>query len=964
MVLDNAGPEKPTESGQGDEPERVEDLVKRRLEIDRQIEGLRRDVTILFTDMRGSTSLYAQKGDPAGRALVAAHNEMLVPLIERKNGQVVKKLGDGIMALYEEAKEAVESACEIQRKLHEYNGGQGAENEIHVRVGINSGRALVEKDDVFGDVVNTAARLVGECEVDHILISRDTYNRIDPYLRNLCGSQMETRLRGKSSATEVFEVGWDLSQPLIAPESREGMLILEVQRLNDSIRIALHERPEGTSPLSHYQDRKIDAEDLEDACREVIQILKRANRNRGGTPAILKDLQQIGKRLYDNLLPAEIKKELQNAHSDHLLIQMDDRMVQVPWELLYDGKEFLCNRFAIGRHVRTVQKVKGHPRVAPLKARFLIISDPQGDLQSAAGEGNMVEESFIGSMRVETARKNGRVTVRQVVDELDQADMVHFCGHADYDPESPANSGWILSDGKLTAGYIGEKMAGSAQPLPSLVFSNACQTGKTEAWTGQEEAEIYGLANAFLIAGVQHFIGTFWEIMDTPSAEFAVAFYHALTSGGTIGRALLSARKEMMRRFGPENLIWASYLLYGDPTRPFFGKPKTLSDATPAGKEAKADEGREAEKPQPEVLEVSALRQGRYVEAGRKRFPWVGAILGMAAAVILILAWQLRFAPSDYYAQGQAALAEGDYTEAGRLFRKLYDEGDVTRARESWASLGLKRKELAMETAKQRSAKIKELSDAIKNRTTPPSEQPTDDWHSQPYTVILAGVDDHDPGILQKGENEFLNYGIYDVLKGSGRLAIVEREELGAILEEQQLTALELAKQHGVRAGRILGGHILVAGVLYPNKESGGKAFVDIINTETSEKTKVTAESKDNVDDLAKSIGREILAAILAQFPFRGTITEEKDGKIRIDLGTDHGIRKGDILYVIRPGKEQFVAAGNEGSDFFVTRIRVVSAANTVSDAEVDPLADGNQAKVSLMGLRVTSPPTEASKTN
>ena len=921
-------------------------------------------MTVLFTDMRGSTSVYAQRGDSAGRAHIAVHNEMLIPLIERRNGQVLKKLGDGIMALYKDAKEAVESACEIQRKLHEYNRGRGTENEIHVRVGINSGRALVEKDDVFGDVVNTASRLVNECEVDHILISRDTYDRLDPYLKNLCGSQMETRLRGKSSATEVFEVGWDPTQPSVAPESREGMLILEVLRLNGSIRIALNQRPEGTSPLSQYQDRHVDAQDLQEACREVIQILKRANRNRGGTPAILKDLKQIGKRLYDNLLPSEIKKELQKAHSDHLLIQMDDRMVQVPWELLYDGKEFLCNRFAIGRHVRTVQKVKGHPRVAPLKARFLIISDPQGDLQSAAGEGNMVEEAFSGSMRVETARKNGRVTVRQVVDELDQADMVHFCGHADYDPENPANSGWILSDGKLTAGYIGEKMAGGAQPLPSLVFSNACQTGKTEAWTGHEEAEIYGLANAFLIAGVQHFIGTFWEIMDTPSAEFAVAFYRALTGGESIGRALLSARGEMIRRFGPENLIWASYLLYGDPTRPFFGRPKTLSVSATTGKEAKAEAVQGPEKQQPEVLEVSTLRQGRYVEAGRKHFPWGGAILGVATALLLILVWHFRFVPNNYYTQGQAALAEGDYAEAGKWFRKLYDEGDVTRARESWASLGLKRKELAVETAKQRSAKIKELSDAIKNRTMPPIESPSDDWHSQPYTVILAGIDDSRPGTLKEGEIEYLNFGIYDVLKGSGRLGIVEREDLDTILQEQQLTALDLAQQHGVRTGRILGGHILAAGVFYPNKEGGGQVFADIINTETSEKIKVAAESKDNVDDLARTIGREILAAILKQFPFRGTVTEAQNGQVRIDLGTDNGIKKGDELYVIRQGKEQFVAAGNEGEDLFVSQIEVVNAAKTVSDAKVKKWAEGQGEKVPLVGLKVTSLPKEESKAN
>jgi hypothetical protein len=70
-----------------------------------------------------------------------------------------------------------------------------------------------------------------------------------------------------------------------------------------------------------------------------------------------------------------------------------------------------------------------------------------------------------------------------------------------------------MADGKLTAADI-----------------NVCRSGQTEAWTLEPEVAqgIYGLANAFLRAGTQQYIGTFWEIPDEPSRTLAIEFYHPL----------------------------------------------------------------------------------------------------------------------------------------------------------------------------------------------------------------------------------------------------------------------------------------------------------------------------------------------------------------------------------------------------------------------------------------------------
>ena len=146
-------------------------------------------------------------------------------------------------------------------------------------------------------------------------------------------------------------------------------------------------------------------------------------------------------------------------------------------------------------------------------------------------------------------------------------DIVHYAGHAD--ARNPSDSGWLLSDGMLKAAEIAAM--GGLQPMPSLVFSNACQSGHTDGWRGDDqEQQIFRLANAFLLSGVQHYIGTFWETVDETGAHFAKRFYTAVAAGKTIGTALRDARQAPTGAGVSENRGWAgNYMLYGEPSRGF-----------------------------------------------------------------------------------------------------------------------------------------------------------------------------------------------------------------------------------------------------------------------------------------------------------------------------------------------------------------------------------------------------------
>jgi hypothetical protein len=145
---------------------------------------------------------------------------------------------------------------------------------------------------------------------------------------------------------------------------------------------------------------------------------------------------------------------------------------------------------------------------------------------------------------------------------LREHDVVHYAGHSRYDAAMPARSGWQLADGVLTAAEIAK-----LRPAPVLVFSNSCEAGRARRGTpaAATRGHAFGIGSAFLLAGVQNYVGTFWVVHDEESLRFASTCYRALATGASLGHALLDARHAIVAQRGWQGLTWASYLLYGDP---------------------------------------------------------------------------------------------------------------------------------------------------------------------------------------------------------------------------------------------------------------------------------------------------------------------------------------------------------------------------------------------------------------
>lgn len=425
--------------------------------------------------------------------------------------------------------------------------------------------------------------------------------------------------------------------------------------------------------LRHYVEKTLDMAAIDERCREIALTLNQANRKGKISGEMLVRLEELGKVLNDEILPLRIKESLRKTSAEHLVISLDESLVQVPFELLHDGAGFLSTRFAMGRIVRTPQESGYYSRTRPPAKPFsmLILADPGGDLKSAYEEGICLRDTL--DARSELARvslRTGGITRDFVREKLRNFDLVHFAGHADYNWENPEKGGWRLTQGQLSPRDIVEM--GGAGFMPSLVFSNACQSARTEGWriSNRFHDEIFGLANAFVLSGVRHYVGTFWEIPDAPGMEFALSFYESLFSGKTVGQAMKNARNTLIRIYGEETVHWAGYLLYGDPTYNYLvqAKDKTQS-RTGAGETAYAEARLRTGEASPQEEEAGA---GVYAKPGKGFY---GKFFLLGLLFVLLCTWGygrwIRVQYEELEKRMHVLYAEGKYAQAAKAASTL-----------------------------------------------------------------------------------------------------------------------------------------------------------------------------------------------------------------------------------------------------------------------------------------------------
>jgi predicted ATPase len=175
-------------------------------------------VSVLMTDLVGSTAVADRIGPVAAEQLRTEHFELLRGALDHTGGREVKNLGDGLMTVFESAAQSLSCAVEMQQAVEARN--RRAEEVLSVRIGVSLGEATVEEGDYFGWPAVEAARLCATAEGGQIVVSA--------LVRQVGGAREDDRfrslgaleLKGISEPVEAFELHWEplLSTGIALPE--------------------------------------------------------------------------------------------------------------------------------------------------------------------------------------------------------------------------------------------------------------------------------------------------------------------------------------------------------------------------------------------------------------------------------------------------------------------------------------------------------------------------------------------------------------------------------------------------------------------------------------------------------------------------------------------------------------------------------------------------------------------------
>lgn len=344
-------------------------------------------------------------------------------------------------------------------------------------------------------------------------------------------------------------------------------LILQTNLEKDKYNVSLYEQG---ATVHSYEEVPFSVAEINRISTEINRVFNKACELGRHSNGFCAQLKKLGGNLFQKILSPRIKEILSQAQHTDLQIIMDEDLVFIPWELLFDGQQFFCLKFNLGRGVKTRRPANSVKyRSVKKPARMLVMADPCGTLPSARREAVTIREQFPGNrpaMLISTKTKD--ITLNFIQRNLREYDVIHFAGHTKHHPTDRGKSGLVMKDGILTVEDL--KHLNPQEPMPALIFSNSCQSAydTADVYQSRPGEQVFGLADAFLLGGVRFFLGTLWKISDEDGGIFAREFYKYISEGSTIGSALRQSRLASCQKLGEDNMVWASYVLYGEPNRP------------------------------------------------------------------------------------------------------------------------------------------------------------------------------------------------------------------------------------------------------------------------------------------------------------------------------------------------------------------------------------------------------------
>ena len=173
---------------------------------------------VLFADLTGSVKLYESLGDVAAKGIVVGLQEQLESEVVACKGIVHEIIGDEIMCCFEQAENAIDCAAKIHQRAEDYctqlcsgqTDNPTLPDNIEMRIGIHAGSAIRDGDRLFGDTVNTAARIMSIAQAGQTIATQAVLQQLAPQQQAQAREFDTANLKGKSEPMVVYDFPWQV----------------------------------------------------------------------------------------------------------------------------------------------------------------------------------------------------------------------------------------------------------------------------------------------------------------------------------------------------------------------------------------------------------------------------------------------------------------------------------------------------------------------------------------------------------------------------------------------------------------------------------------------------------------------------------------------------------------------------------------------------------------------------------
>ena len=179
---------------------------------------------VLFADVSGSTQLYESAGDALAASAIARCMQALREQTELAGGEVIKEIGDEVMATFDTADAAASAAAGMHVAVEALP--PVGQTKLGLRIGFHAGPVIRSGNDLFGDTVNLASRLAGQAAKGQVLTSQETAEQLSPAVRSMTRLLYAVQLKGKADRVALCELVWrqspdvtDLASGALSPSA-------------------------------------------------------------------------------------------------------------------------------------------------------------------------------------------------------------------------------------------------------------------------------------------------------------------------------------------------------------------------------------------------------------------------------------------------------------------------------------------------------------------------------------------------------------------------------------------------------------------------------------------------------------------------------------------------------------------------------------------------------------------------